>query len=189
MLKPLKNIRVWRFGLYYFLVFGCFVGFSQWLVPYFVGAYYLPLVTAGILASCFSFPSGVIRAIGGWMSDKWGARKVMYWVLGSSTVLCLMLIVPKMEIYSPGQAVVAARPGIVTGVNSKAVVVGDKSYSLIEKQVYKEDFDEKLLVFPTKTGMAGGGGGSRPKGLNGNSSWQKASRGSIFRRMCGYSRF
>src|SRR5690554_5643547 len=32
MLKPLKSIRVWRFGLYYFLVFGCFVAFSQWLV-------------------------------------------------------------------------------------------------------------------------------------------------------------
>src|SRR3989338_2661143 len=124
MLAPLKNVRVWRFGLYYFLVFGCFVAFSQWLVPYFVGAYYMPLVTAGILASFFSFPSGVIRAIGGWISDHWGARKVMYWVLGSSSVICLMLIVPKMEIYSPGQAVAAMRPGIVTAVSSREVVVG-----------------------------------------------------------------
>ena len=31
MLTPLKHMRVWRFGLYYFLVFGCFVAFSQWL--------------------------------------------------------------------------------------------------------------------------------------------------------------
>ena len=61
-LEPLKDIRVWRFGMYYFLVFGCFVAFSQWLVPYFVNVYYLPLVTAGILAALFSFPSGVIRA-------------------------------------------------------------------------------------------------------------------------------
>ncbi len=75
LLQPLKNIKVWRFGMYYFLVFGCFVAFSQWLVPYFVNVYYLPLVTAGILAALFSFPSGVIRALGGWMSDKWGARK------------------------------------------------------------------------------------------------------------------
>ncbi|MCB1025748.1 MAG: NarK/NasA family nitrate transporter, partial [Acidobacteria bacterium] len=75
-LEPLKNIRVWRFGLYYFLVFGCFVAFSQWLVPYFVNVYYLPLVTAGFLAACFSFPSGVIRALGGWMSDFFGGRKV-----------------------------------------------------------------------------------------------------------------
>jgi len=64
MLQPLKDPRVWRFGLYYFLVFGCFVAFSQWLVPYFVNVYYLPLVTAGILAALFSFPSGIIRAAG-----------------------------------------------------------------------------------------------------------------------------
>ncbi|MEE8326148.1 MAG: MFS transporter, partial [candidate division NC10 bacterium] len=87
MLRPLKDMRVWRFGLYYFLVFGCFVAFSQWLVPYFVNVYYMPLVTAGIFAALFSFPSGVIRALGGWMSDKLGARKVMYWVLGSSVLI------------------------------------------------------------------------------------------------------
>ena len=87
-LEPLKDIRVWRFGLYYFLVFGCFVAFSQWLVPYFVNVYYLPLVMAGFLAALFSFPSGVIRALGGWMSDRFGGRKVMYWVLGLSLGLC-----------------------------------------------------------------------------------------------------
>ncbi len=150
MLKPLKNVRVWRFGLYYFLVFGCFVAFSQWLVPYFVSAYYMPLVTAGLLASCFSFPSGVIRAVGGWMSDRWGARKVMYWVLGTSTVVCFMLIIPKMDIYSPGQGIMATMPGVVSEVNSKAIVIGSKSYALIEKKIHTESFDEKLLVFPTK---------------------------------------
>lgn len=150
MLAPLKNVRVWRFGLYYFLVFGCFVAFSQWLVPYFVSAYYMPLVTAGILASCFSFPSGVIRAIGGWISDKWGARKVMYWVLGSSTIICLMLIIPKMEIYSPGQGVMATRPGVVTEITATKIVAGDKTYPLIEKKNANTNFDDQLLIFPTK---------------------------------------
>lgn len=150
MLHPLKNMRVWRFGLYYFLVFGCFVAFSQWLVPYFVNAYYMKLVTAGILSSCFSFPSGVIRALGGWISDKWGARKVMYWVLGTSTIISFMLIIPKMEIYSPGQGVVATRPGIVTEVTPTAIIIGDKTYPLIAKKEHTENFDEKLLVFPTK---------------------------------------
>jgi len=150
MLKPLTNIRVWRFGFYYFLTFGCFVALSQWLVTYFVSAYYLPLVTAGILAACFSFPSGVIRAFGGWLSDKLGARKVMYFVLGSSTLICLMLIIPKMEIYSPGQGVLAARSGIVTEINLKSIVIGDKIYPLIEKQSHQESFDDKFLVFPTK---------------------------------------
>ncbi len=150
MLKPLNNMRVWRFGLYYFLVFGCFVAFAQWLVPYFVSVYYLPLVTAGILASCFSFPSGVIRAVGGWMSDRWGARKVMYWVLGLSTVISFLLIVPKMDIYSPGQGIMAMRPGEVTEVTPTLIVVGGKKYPLAEKTVRVEEYDDKLLVFPTK---------------------------------------
>ncbi|MEE9219029.1 MAG: MFS transporter, partial [Acidobacteriota bacterium] len=92
----------------------CFVAFSQWLVPYFVNVYYLPLVTAGIFAALFSFPSGVIRALGGWMSDKWGARKVMYWVLGTSVAISFMLIVPKMEMFSPGKGIMAQSDGIVT---------------------------------------------------------------------------
>ncbi|HEX2899584.1 MAG TPA: MFS transporter, partial [Bacteroidia bacterium] len=116
-LAPLKNMRVWRFGLYYFLVFGCFVAFSQWLVPYFVNVYYMPLVTAGLLAAIFSFPSGVIRALGGWMSDKWGGRYVMYWVLGISAVVCFLLIVPKMEITSPGRGIQAPKDGMITAVS------------------------------------------------------------------------
>jgi NNP family nitrate/nitrite transporter-like MFS transporter len=149
-LEPLKNIRVWRFGLYYFLVFGCFVAFSQWLVPYFVNVYYLPLVTAGFLAACFSFPSGVIRAFGGWLSDKFGGRKVMYWVLGSSVLLSALLIVPKMEISSPGKGVAAERDGIVTAVNVDSITVGDKIYQFKAKPEAKQISDDQMLVFPTK---------------------------------------
>jgi len=150
MLLPLKHLRVWRFGLYYFLVFGCFVAFSQWLVPYFVNVYYMPLVTAGILAAMFSFPSGVIRALGGWMSDKFGARKIMYWVLGSSMIISLMLSVPKMEVYSTGQGIMATASGTVTAVSKNSISVGQKVYQLQSKTRSFENLDETLLVFPTK---------------------------------------
>ncbi len=150
MLQPLKNIRVWRFGLYYFLVFGCFVAFSQWLVPYFVNVYYAPLVTAGILAALFSFPSGVIRAVGGWMSDKWGARKVMYWILGSSVIISLMLSIPKMEVYSAGQGIMATQSGTVTAVSEDFITVNDKVYRLQAKTSGFEQLEDQLLVFPTK---------------------------------------
>jgi MFS transporter, NNP family, nitrate/nitrite transporter len=149
-LEPLKNVRVWRFGLYYFLVFGCFVAFSQWLVPYFVNVYYLPLVTAGFLAALFSFPSGVIRALGGWLSDKFGGRKVMYWVLGSSVALSALLIVPKMEITSPGKGVAADRDGIVTAVNRDSITVGDKVYPINPRAEKATNLDEGILVFPSK---------------------------------------
>ncbi|HEC11889.1 MAG TPA: NarK/NasA family nitrate transporter [Acidiferrobacteraceae bacterium] len=151
MLKPLKELRVWRFGLYYFLVFGCFVAFSQWLVPYFVNVYYLPLVTAGILAALFSFPSGVIRAAGGWASDKWGGRAVMYWVLGLSVAISFMLIVPKMDIYSPGKGVMNKIPGTVTEVSKKYIVVGNRKYKLKVNDRSFEELEDDILVFPTKS--------------------------------------
>ncbi|MFV2091160.1 MAG: MFS transporter, partial [Pseudomonadales bacterium] len=150
MLRPLRDIRVWRFGMYYFLVFGCFVAFSQWLVPYFVNVYYLPLVTAGILASLFSLPSGVIRAAGGWMSDAWGARQVMYWVLGLSVAISFMLVIPKMEIYSPGEGILAQRPGVVTEVTETRIVVDDQVYQLKLREKDFNALDDSIVVFPTK---------------------------------------
>jgi NNP family nitrate/nitrite transporter-like MFS transporter len=146
---------VWRFGLYYFLVFGCFVAFSQWLVPYFVNVYYLPLVTAGIFAALFSFPSGVIRAVGGWMADHWGARKVMYWVLISSVLVSILLIVPKMEITSPGKGVMSKFAGEVTHVSDSLITVGNKNYPVIPKSPTAKNFEKlnaEVLIFPTKEG-------------------------------------
>lgn len=149
-LVPLRSMRVWRFGLYYFLVFGCFVAFSQWLVPYYVNAYYMPLVTAGALAAVFSFPSGVIRAMGGWMSDHWGARRVMFWVLFSSCLFSFALIVPKMEIFSPGKGIMATRPGVVTDVESERIVVGQQTYPLVRKPDTLPGGDSGVVVFPRK---------------------------------------
>ena len=150
-MAPLKELRVWRFGLYYFLVFGCFVAFSQWLVPYFVNVYYMPLVTAGILASLFSFPSGVIRALGGWMSDKMGPTRVLYYVLGLSVVVCFLLIVPKMEITSPGRGIQAPRDGVITAVSGDKVVMGDMEFNLEKAENQLDNLDEGTFLFPTKS--------------------------------------
>jgi NNP family nitrate/nitrite transporter-like MFS transporter len=150
MLTPLKNVRVWRFGLYYFLVFGCFVAFSQWLVPYFVNVYYLPLVTAGLFASMFSLPSGMIRALGGWLSDKFGGRSIMYWVLGASVVISFLVIIPKMDVYSPGRGVMAKKSGVVTAVSAESISVADKPYALKLKPDPDENYDDKMLILPTK---------------------------------------
>ena len=77
-MEPLKNIQVWRFATYYFFVFGAFVALASFLPRYYVGAYGLELTTAGVFAGLYSLPGSVFRALGGWMSDKWGARFVMY---------------------------------------------------------------------------------------------------------------
>jgi NNP family nitrate/nitrite transporter-like MFS transporter len=130
LLSPLKSVRVWRFGLYYFLVFGGFVALAQWLVPYYVNVYGMTVVMAGLMTSIFSLPSGVIRALGGFLSDRWGARVVMYWVLGSIAIACLLLFFPKMDIESPGRGVLANSAGTVTSVTSTEIRVGEVAYPL-----------------------------------------------------------
>jgi MFS transporter, NNP family, nitrate/nitrite transporter len=98
-LATLKNTRVWRFGLYYFFVFGGFVALAQWLIPYFVSVYEMTIVTAGIMATTFSLPSAVIRALGGWLSDKCGARRIMYRVFSICLGCSLLLTIPNINIW------------------------------------------------------------------------------------------
>ncbi|MBT7819638.1 MAG: MFS transporter, partial [Chloroflexi bacterium] len=147
MLAPLKNVRVWRFGLYYFLVFGGFVALAQWLVPYYVNVYAMSIVTAGLLTSIFSLPSGLIRAVGGVLSDRVGARVVMYWVLGSIAVCTFLLFFPKMEIESPGSGIMARRGGTVTAVSETEIHVGNDVYTLDPVLVRDVD-DTELILLP-----------------------------------------
>lgn len=153
-LAPLKHIRVHRFGLYYFFVFGGFVALSQWLIPYYVNVYGLSVALAGIMAAVFSLPSGVIRALGGVLSDRYGARKVMYWVFGSCLVSCALLIVPQMDIYTPGMGVQALSEGEVVLVSSGGILVkSDKKsdeYSLVAKTetVSREEREMEITVWP-----------------------------------------
>jgi NNP family nitrate/nitrite transporter-like MFS transporter len=145
-LQSLKNPRVWRFGAYYFLVFGCFVAYSQWLLPNFMNVYQTSLVMGGMFATMFSLPSGVIRAFGGYLSDKFGARKVMYWVLGSSVILSALLMIPKMDITTSGPGVMATKKGIITTVSNTLVKIGEKELPINSK--IDKPFDN--TIFPTR---------------------------------------
>ncbi len=149
MMAPLKQVRVWRFGLYYYLVFGCFVALSQWLVPYYLNMYSVSLVTAGILASVFSMPSGLIRALGGWLSDKLGARKVMYWIFIASCIMCFLLIIPQMVVQSPGEGVLAKRAGTVTFVSDSLIMIDAVKYPVLAKPS-DEKREAGFSVFPSK---------------------------------------
>ncbi len=94
-LEPLKDIQVWRFATYYFFVFGGFVAFASFLPRYYVGAYGVPLAAAGAYAGMYSLPGSIFRALGGWMSDVWGARFVMYLTFGVSLVVLFIMSYPE----------------------------------------------------------------------------------------------
>ena len=51
--------------------------------------------TAGIFAGLYSLPGSVFRALGGWMSDKWGARFVMYLTFVVSLAVLFVMSYPQ----------------------------------------------------------------------------------------------
>lgn len=149
-LAPLKVMRVWRFGLYYLLVFGGFVALAQWLIPYYVNVYSVSVAAAGVLAAAFSLPSSLVRALGGWLADRFGARRVMYWVLGGCTACCVFLAVPRMDVLAPGEGVMALAAGTVDDVTPQSIVVSGKTYPLTARVASVPD-GSGLIVWPTKS--------------------------------------
>jgi NNP family nitrate/nitrite transporter-like MFS transporter len=102
LLRPLRLVRVWRFSLYYVVVFGAYVALSVWLPKYYVDVYNLPLQSAALLTALFIFPASLLRPLGGWMSDKFGARRIMYWVFGTMVVSLLLLSIPNGRVVLDG---------------------------------------------------------------------------------------
>ena len=95
--EPLKDIRVWRFALYYFFVFGGFVALALWLPRYLIGVYGFDIATAGMVGAAYSIPASIFRAYGGVLSDKIGARTVLYWTFVVSAMCCAVLALPATD--------------------------------------------------------------------------------------------
>ncbi len=96
-LKALKDPKVMKYCQYYSIVFGGYVALSLWMVQYYVGEFGLDIRTAALLAACFSLPGGVLRAVGGWLSDKWGAHSVTWWVMWVSWICLFLLSYPQTD--------------------------------------------------------------------------------------------
>ena len=96
-LAPLRDIRVWRFALYYFFAFGAFVALALWLPRYLIGVYGFDIATAGMIGAAYSIPASIFRAYGGVLSDRIGARTVLYWTFAVSAVATLVLSIPASD--------------------------------------------------------------------------------------------
>jgi len=94
---PLKNLQVWRFAFYYFFVFGAFVALSLWLPRYLIGVYGFNIATAGMIGAAYSIPASIFRAYGGVLSDRIGARTVLYWTFTVCAVATLVLSLPSAD--------------------------------------------------------------------------------------------
>ncbi len=153
MLEPLKNVQVWRFSLYYFFVFGAFVALSLWLPRYIIDAYGFSIQAAGMIGAAYSVPASIFRAYGGVLSDRFGARRVMYWTFGVSVITCFILS------YPPTTYVVEGMRGpmefrLETGVVPFIVLVFVLGFfmSLGKAAVYKHI----PVYYPNRVGAVGG---------------------------------
>jgi NNP family nitrate/nitrite transporter-like MFS transporter len=95
--EPLRNVQVWRFALYYFFAFGAFVALALWLPRYLIGVYGFDIATAGMIGAAYSIPASIFRAYGGVLSDRIGARTVLYWTFAVSAVATLVLSLPPAD--------------------------------------------------------------------------------------------
>lgn len=97
MLWPLREVRVWRFGLYYTIVFGVYVAMAVTLPKYYMSVYGLPLKTAALLTTPFIFASSLLRPLGGVLSDRFGPRRVTYAVF-AITVLAGLILSTRLDL-------------------------------------------------------------------------------------------
>ncbi|MCU7871805.1 MAG: MFS transporter [Candidatus Thiodiazotropha sp. (ex Lucinoma borealis)] len=152
-LAPLTETRVWRFGLAYYFVFGGFVALALWLPKYYVGEYGLSLKEAALITMFFTLPSGLIRALGGWMSDKWGGSTVTWWVFWVS-IICLFLVSyppTTLTIHGiEGDVSVSLGVGIVTF--TVLIFIVGIAQGIGKASVYRELAD----YYPTNMGSVGG---------------------------------
>jgi NNP family nitrate/nitrite transporter-like MFS transporter len=144
---PLKDARVWRFSLYYFFAFGGFVALSLWLPRYLVGVYGFDLAVAGMIAAAYSVPGSIFRILGGVLSDKKGARSVMYGMLVVSAIATLILSLPAAQ----GQAA-GFEFGVTPAVFIVVTFVLGFVMSLGKAAVYKHI----PVYYPDSVGAVGG---------------------------------
>jgi NNP family nitrate/nitrite transporter-like MFS transporter len=162
-LKMLKDPKVIKYCQYYSIVFGGYVALSLWMVQYYVGEYGLDIRAAALLAACFSLPGGVLRAVGGWLSDKYGAHSVTWWVLWVSWICLFLLSYPQTEM---SIATVDGVKSFSIGLNVYAftalMFILGIAWAFGKASVFKyisDDYPTNIGTVSGIVGLAGGLGG------------------------------
>lgn len=162
-LAVLRDPAVWRYCQYYSIVFGGYVALALWMTKYYVEEYGFSLQTAALLAACFSLPGGVLRAVGGWMSDRWGAQSVTWWVMWVSWVCLFLLSYPQTEftiqtVNGPKTFQIGLNEWVFTAL---MFVVGI-AWAFGKASVFKyisDDYPQNMGAISGIVGLAGGLGG------------------------------
>lgn len=162
-LAVLKDPKVWRYSQYYSIVFGGYVALALWMTKYYIGEYGFDLKTAALMAAAFSIPGGVLRAVGGYFSDKFGAHTVTWWVLWVSLVCLFFLSYPQTDI---SILTVRGPQTFHVGLNATQftliLFVMGTAFAIGKASVFKyisDDYPHNIGVISGVVGLAGGLGG------------------------------
>jgi NNP family nitrate/nitrite transporter-like MFS transporter len=85
--------RAWALTLFYFLSFGGFVAMFLYLPKLLTGVHELTKTDAGYRAAGFALLAVIARPIGGWISDRIGAERVLRISFSATALLAVMLAV------------------------------------------------------------------------------------------------
>ena len=162
-LAALKDPKVWKYCQYYSIVFGGYVALSLWMVQYYVGEFDLDIRHAALLAACFSLPGGVLRAIGGWLSDRWGAHKLTWWVMWVSWICLFLLSYPatRYTVQTLDGPVTFTLAHNVWTFTALMAVMG-VAWAFGKASVFKyvaDEYPDNIGVVSGVVGLAGGLGG------------------------------
>jgi NNP family nitrate/nitrite transporter-like MFS transporter len=162
-LLAFKDPRVWKYCQYYSIVFGGYVGLSLWMTKYYVTEYGFDIKLAALLAACFSLPGGVLRAIGGWLSDRHGAHPVTWWVMLLSWVCLFFLSYPQTDIViKTAKGDVMMHLGLNVWVFTTLMFIMGVAWAVGKASVFKyisDEYSHNIGVISGIVGLAGGLGG------------------------------
>lgn len=163
-LKTLNDPKVWKYCQYYSLVFGGFVALSLWMTKYYMAAYGHGIQEAALLAAIFVLPSGIIRALGGWLSDRYGAHRVTFWVMWISATCLGIMAYPSMDatIYSAGHADTHMALGVNEWVFTALLFTVGIAWGIGKASVFKylsDEYQENIGAMSGIVGLVGGLGG------------------------------
>jgi NNP family nitrate/nitrite transporter-like MFS transporter len=86
----LRLPATWQLSFLYAVAFGGFVAFSVYLPTYLTSAYHLDKADAALRTAGFVVLAVAMRPVGGWLSDRFDAVKVLLVSYGLATILAVL---------------------------------------------------------------------------------------------------
>lgn len=162
-LSSLKDPNVWKLCQYYSIVFGGYVALSLWMTKYYITEYGFGMQTAALLAAIFVLPSGVVRAFGGWLSDKFGAHRMTWWVMWVSWICLFLLSYPQTEmIVHTTHGPMSLHVGLNVYLFTALLFILGISWGMGKASVFKyisDEYPDNIGVISGIVGLMGGLGG------------------------------